>query len=886
MKIIKPQKLGLLTRVFENDGQAYLVLTAMAFFPFATPRKLLHEVALWKMASAELGKDAVLDACMSKKRGEVLVAGKAYAARGEPTAATSVRVQIGSVDKQLYVIGDRQWKTTGPSDPAPFVEMPVTWERAFGGEGFARNPLGKGFKPAQVDGRKEHPLPNVEDPKQLVRSPGDRPEPVGLGPLDQSWPQRMERAGTYDREWLETRFPGFAKDFDWEFWNCAPPDQRIQGYFALDERFRIEGMHPAQRAIESRLPGITARLFVIRKREDGEEEMVEAASRLDTVYLFPGIERGLCVFRGMVPTVEDDGADIKHIIAAFEDPAAPRPVEHYRAVLERRLDKRRGPLHALVDDDLMPPWEEPGEPVPEDDWNDMTAIVETEGLMAQYAQRKADKEIAAARERFVELGLDPAEFDKRLPKPAEEPPKDLRKIGPYLDRVEAQLEEARKEGEAKQAEALAFARAQCEKLGLDFDELRKNKGKGGPPEFRADKELDRMRDLAQLGRNIGSDTSALEQQLADPGFEAKLRAAEASVLEAYRRFTHFFPEALVLDGDASARVRAEVEAAAGRKESLARRDLTGADLSGMDLEGADLSEALMERADLRGAKLKGANLTGATMARADLRGADLSGAALAHANFGAADLREARLGGADLCDAILYQSDLRGAELKGAALDRVQIIETKLGGVDLSEARAEAVMALEIDLTGAKLAGARLTMVTFLRCTLEGADFSKAVLPRTSFVECRCDRSSFAEASLEGTRFALGTSLAGADLRGAVMKQTLFRGCNLAGADLSSAAADDTDFSESDLSGANLYHASAQRSLFIRTNLTGADLRGANLTMAILQKTRLHGADLRGANLFRADLAKVRGDKDTDFGDAYLVQIRVVPEKNQPKVVP
>jgi uncharacterized protein YjbI with pentapeptide repeats len=55
---------------------------------------------------------------------------------------------------------------------------------------------------------------------------------------------------------------------------------------------------------------------------------------------------------------------------------------------------------------------------------------------------------------------------------------------------------------------------------------------------------------------------------------------------------------------------------------------------------------------------------------------------------------------------------------------------------------------------------------------------------------------------------------------------------------------------------------------------------------AVLQKTKLHGADLRGANLFRADLAKVRGDKTTRFDDAYLVQIRVVPEKNRPKVVP
>ncbi|HSN97638.1 MAG TPA: DUF2169 domain-containing protein, partial [Candidatus Nanopelagicales bacterium] len=583
MKIIKPQKLGLLTRVFEDDGQAYLVLTAMAFFPLGAPRKHLHEVALWKIAAEQLGRDAVLDACMSKQRGEVLVAGKAFAARGEPTTATSVRVQIGAVDKQLYVIGDRTWKATGASDPVPFLEMPITWERAFGGEGFARNPLGRGYKAVEVDGKSWHPLPNVEDARRLVKSPSDRPEPVGLGPIDQTWPQRMDKVGTYDREWLATRFPGFAKDFDWEFFNVAPEDQRIQGYFAPDEALRIEGMHPARRTIESRLPGARARFFVVKVKEGGEEEMVEAAARIDTVYLFPNVERGLTIHRGMIPIGEDDGADVKHIIAAFEDPAAPRSVEHYRAVLEKRLDKRRGPLHALLDDDLMPPWEEPGEPVPEDDWNDMTAVVELAGLRAAFAQRKVDQEIAAARERYVELGLDPSELDAKLPPPVEQPPKDLRAMPAYLDRVEVLIEQAKKDSESKQEEGLRRAREQCEELGLDFDQVveeQKKKG-GGPPKLGADEELEKMRDLAELGRNIGADVSELEARLADPAFEAQLRDAERRLLEVYRRAAHFFPEADRLDPEASMRARAELVAAHGRGESLAGRDLTGVDLSGL-----------------------------------------------------------------------------------------------------------------------------------------------------------------------------------------------------------------------------------------------------------------------------------------------------------------
>lgn len=889
MKIIKPQKLSLLSRTFEDDGQAYLVLTAMGFFPFAAPRKLLHEVALWKMAMDQLGRDGVLDAAMTKQRGEVLVTGRAFAKDGVATPGTSVRVQIGSVDKSLYVVGDRAWQTKGPSDPVPFVEMPVTWERAFGGEGFARNPAGRGFKPVEVDGRKVHPLPNVEHPRQLVKSPADRPEPAGFGPIDQSWPQRMELAGTYDQEWLRTRFPGFAKDFKWEFFNVAPADQRIQGYFQLDERFRVEGMHPERRVLESSLPGVTARLFIVLRDESGEEVLREATTRLDTVHLFPNIERGVVIFRGVLPVAEDDAADVLHIIAAFEDPAQPRSPEHYRAVMERRRDKEKGGFAGLIDDDLLPPWEDPAEHIAEDDWNDMAAIAEVEGLQQAFLERKAELQIEEARARWVALGLSPADFDAKRPKKMPPPPKQLSKLPAYHAELERQGEQALAEAKAQETQAMDAARARCAALGIDFDKMLEERkaSEAGPPRFSADKELERLRDLAQLGRNAGLDTEDIDAQLADPALEKRLRDMEAQMLEAYRRHAHLFPAARALEADAAARLRAEVEAAHARKESLAGRDLTGADLAGIDLAGADLTEALLEGANLARARLAGAKLRGAALARADLTGADLDGADLHAANFGKANLREARLtGGVDLTDATFWEADLEGASLRGATLVRTLMNQAKLDGVDLGEVKTEYLAFMEVSMRGAKLDGALLDTTVFLRCDLAGADFSRALLPKACIVECTCDGASFAGAMLESTRFAMGTSLAGCDFKGSRMKQTLLRGCKLREADLTAVEAPDCDFSEADCTGARLYKLQAPRSLFVRTVLDQADVRSANLMYAVLQKTRLHGADLRGANLFRADLAKVRGDKATRFDDAYLIQIRVVPEKNQPKVVP
>ena len=52
-------------------------------------------------------------------------------------------------DRALVVLGDRTWEKVGaslkPSAPARFLQMPLSLDRAFGGRGFDRNPLGLGF---------------------------------------------------------------------------------------------------------------------------------------------------------------------------------------------------------------------------------------------------------------------------------------------------------------------------------------------------------------------------------------------------------------------------------------------------------------------------------------------------------------------------------------------------------------------------------------------------------------------------------------------------------------------------------------------------------------------------------------------------------------------
>jgi len=882
VKTIKPLRLGILTRVFENDGRCYFVPSIFVFFAFQAPKQLLTEMSLWKFLATNIGKDGILDLGMSKERGEVLVDGRAYPPGGAKPAC-SAKIGLGDFEKELYVVGDRHWETTGPSDPEPFEEMPITWERAFGGEKFPDNPAGKGAQPIEVDGEKVQPLPNIEHPKRLVTSPRDRPEPAGFSGADPTWSKRFEMMGTYDDEWLKTRFPGFAKDMDWSYFNLAPEDQQITGYFKGDESFRFENMHPEERVLEGTLPGVSTRCFITLE-QGGSEELKEVPMRLDTIRFFPHERRGVLVFRGMVPVAEDDGADVLHLLIAAENIGEPRPRSHYQKVLTQRLDKLKGALYALRDSDLTPPGPENPIPLPEDDWNDTKHLVETEGIYEDNVRRGMEESLEEAREKLREQGIDP---DEHIPKelPPKEKPPELEEIPDYMDKVELMQEEATEEAMAQSALAEEQARERVEALGLDYDDVlaESKKNAGGPPKFSADEELAKTWDMVELGRNAGMPMEELEKKVGDGSYEQSLRDAEAKMKLAYRRFTEFFPEANVLADDVSAGVRAHVVERLESGSSLSGADLTGADLSGLDLKGADLSQAMLEHADLRGADLTGANLTDATFCRANLEGARLGNTTLTDTNFA-----RAKLVGVDAAGAIFKNTNLAGADLSGASFKDVHfhsctLTDANLEGADMSGLNAPKTHWIGLDLKGLNFAGANLSEGLFMDCKFQGVDFSGANLTKATIMSSDGSGAIFTKAEMVSTRFVADCVLDAAHFEGANLELANFRGASLVAAVFDGANLSAADLSECNLEDARLYRIIAPESRFAKANLSRAVLSSANLMLAILQKAKLFGTDLRGANLFRSDLAKIRVDSKTDFKDALVREARVVQAKPEEK---
>ncbi|WP_438000900.1 DUF2169 domain-containing protein [Sorangium sp. So ce185] len=885
MKTIKPQKLGLLHRVFEDGSDCYLSVTILAFFSFGPESALLSEIDLWKFAAAELGRDAVLDMGMPKPRGELLISGRAYP-RERPAQACAVRARLGAVDKALYVIGDRTFRRGVPTEPEPFTEMPIVWERAFGGPGFAPNPVGKGLQRIETEAGEIHPLPNIELPRHLITSPSDRPAPAGFGPIDLTWPQRFAKIGTYDQKWLKERFPGFAEDTDLGVFNAAPEDQQIQGFFRGDEPMVLENMHPERPVLEAALPGIAARAFINRKSGEAET-FSEIATHLETVHLFPHAERGVLLFRGLALIDEDDAADVLQIVIGAEALGEPRTVEHYREVLRQRLDPEAGHLAALRDGDLLPPL--PSGARPPRDRSDVERLLESDDLLRKNlrdgARRRAEANRRAARATVVELGLDPAQFGLDQPEepPVEEAIPDIEDLGPFVEALEARAERERAEAESRRASAEAEARAAYAAAGMDYDALQADamKQAAGPPKFSAKAERERLEDLATLLANAGYPNAALEETLADPDLDRKLAEMEAQVLEGYRQTAHLGPAAGRLAGEAARRVRDEVVEAHRAGRSLAGRDLTGADLSGLDLRGAILTGALLEGASLAGADLEGADLERAVLAHADLCRAALRGARLEDANLGLATLRGADLSGADLSGAVLYRADLTGASFRGAELTLADLSEATLRDNDFSDALAQLLTLLRVDLAGSKLAGADLSRSTFIECKLGGVDLSGARLISTAFFSSEGRGAVFRGAVADNLRMVKECAFDGADFHGATLTGANLRGTSLPGADFTEARMNGSDLSECDLRGARMAWIAAREARFIRAELSDADLTNADLMLGVLQKARLAGADFTGANLFRADLAKVLGDDRTRFEEANVREVRFVPRRQR-----
>jgi hypothetical protein len=212
---------------------------------------------------------------VGKLASDIIMQGNACAPNEQPVSQMDVTLSVGKVSKTVRVFGDRYWQNGIPSVATPFQEMPLVYERAFGGEYqideeiFAeeRNPIGCGFVGKRSEQEIEGlPVPNIEDPQNLIINCKSNPLPAGFAPTSGHWFPRYEWAGSYDENWQTTRAPYLPEDFDKRFLNAAHSDLIYPGYLEGGEPILIKGMHPSEE-ISLSVPQVKIKCYVQLKGE-------------------------------------------------------------------------------------------------------------------------------------------------------------------------------------------------------------------------------------------------------------------------------------------------------------------------------------------------------------------------------------------------------------------------------------------------------------------------------------------------------------------------------------------------------------------------------------------------------------------------------------------
>jgi hypothetical protein len=267
------------------------------------------------------------DYAVFKQRADVVLIGHAYAPGGLAGAAMTA-LRFGSAEngfvRRIAVLGERRWENVlgrySPSVPAPFRRLPLIYERAFGGAGFADNPLGVGFEAAPD----ACALPNLEDPDALMASPRDRPPAACFGPRSRHWG-------------LSDLSPGedFPSSFDWSRYQCAPKAQQLDRVSG-DEAFACHAMHPDQAVLAGRLPALRARCVVANTDAAGGG-CDELPLTLDTVHFDLDALRLTLVWRGRRSVSDERAPEVSSLFVALEPmSASPAAPEQIRARLKQQ----------------------------------------------------------------------------------------------------------------------------------------------------------------------------------------------------------------------------------------------------------------------------------------------------------------------------------------------------------------------------------------------------------------------------------------------------------------------------------------------------------------------------------------------------------------------
>ena len=204
------------------------------------------------------------DFVIKKPATDVILNGQAWSEKGRVTRLEAA-MQVGSVNKELVVTGDRTWRgdiLNTKSLIMPFKSMPIVYERTYGGtdtthkntkkhQSFPANPVGTGFA-LKASGLRGKKVPNIRYKNRRFLK---KNSPAGFGIISRYWEPRISFGGTYDDKWKKERKPFLPEDYDLKYNQQTPEDQQVKGYIKGGEPVLLKNLHP-DGTLSFNIPGI------------------------------------------------------------------------------------------------------------------------------------------------------------------------------------------------------------------------------------------------------------------------------------------------------------------------------------------------------------------------------------------------------------------------------------------------------------------------------------------------------------------------------------------------------------------------------------------------------------------------------------------------------
>jgi len=820
-----------------------------------------------------------------KPHADFFTVGHCFAPENRAVHACPVSVQIGNYRKTLEVFGNRYWKNTilnpETTEPAPFTEMDLRYERSFGGSDYLENPIGRGYCKADVTiADNVLPVPNIQDPNDLVASPSQEKKPVGFGPLNRTWSARQEKMGSYDTGYLKNRWPWFPEDFDWSFFNAAPQNQQLKGYFHGDERLYFENMHPHNSHYATQLPEIRIRCFNRRIDPATRKKVFEEIDlNLDTVWVDMLAEKLVLVWRGWGAINNDEYEEIQQIFLMAE-PLNEKPASVYECH-EYFLDaqKKMEEEWELAAEEPEPMAEEkPAEKV-KPPTPPKTEKITNDAVSAQLNSL------------LLEAGIDLSTLPDDTQKEIEQTQQEL-------------LDNINHNGSNYNPEKEALTQQEQIKTTLDSLALDQNKL---PPQDKESKQEQKkfleglgleLTDIQAIpdGEELLAHIAALSSKL---GAESKLSTlvqenkTEIESLKKQIEIDKLTPEPdqeNINNAEKADLEKQKIQDQLNNKESLIGKDFSGKDLSGINFQHADLTDAqfidcnltdtnfseaiavnaIFSNANLSNAKLVDADFSNADLSNATMKTVDATGtnftsailnscnlqtAQLIGSNFSYAQLTEANLTEACLTSACLNNADMSKTQLTNANLEEVEIDDTSFEQTQATNSYWKACKGKDSIFTNSDFSNshfdeAELSGADFSHCKLTSVSFEHANLSDASFEAVNAGNINFSNANLTKLRASEFSSFFKANLSQSIGNESIWEHANLESADLSYAQMEKTNFNKANLKNATLFGANMKYSRFLKANLTDAQMIQMNLMQGSLEKANLTQTKLNGSNLY------------------------------------